>query len=44
VPAFDELVSQAACAASLRAAHGTPQMWPVAVRQRRFLLIATKPR
>jgi hypothetical protein len=33
-----------ACAASLRAAHDTPQMWPVAVRQRRFLLIATKPR
>jgi len=33
-----------ACAASLRAAHDTPQMWPVPVRQRRFLLIATKTR
>lgn len=31
-----------ACAARLRAAHSTPQMWPVPVRQRRFLLIATK--
>lgn len=31
-----------ACAARLRAAHDTPQMWPVPVRQRRFLLIATK--
>jgi hypothetical protein len=33
-----------ACAARLRAAHETPQMWPVPVRQRHFLLIATKPR
>jgi hypothetical protein len=33
-----------ACAARLRAAHEAPQMWPVPVRQRRFLLIATKPR
>jgi len=40
IPAF----SLDACAASLRAAHGTPQMWPVPVRQRRFLLIATKTR
>jgi len=32
-----------ACAARLRAAHDTPQMWPVAVRQPHFLLIATKP-
>lgn len=31
------------CAARLRAAHDTPQMWPVPIRQRRFLLIATKP-
>jgi hypothetical protein len=35
--------SFAACAAALRAAHETPQMWPVPFRQRRFLLIATKP-
>jgi hypothetical protein len=32
-----------ACTARLRAAHATPGMWPVPVRQRRFLLIATKP-
>lgn len=32
-----------ACAATLRAAHGTPQMWPFPVRQRRFLLAAAKP-
>ncbi len=32
-----------ACAARLQAAHDTPQMWPVAVRQRHFLLVATKP-
>jgi SAM-dependent methyltransferase len=32
------------CAARLRAAHEAPHMWPVPVRQRRFLLIATKPR
>lgn len=31
-----------ACAARLRAAHDTPQMWPVPFRQRCFLLIATK--
>ena len=33
-----------ACTASLRAAHDTPQMWPVPVRLRRFLLTATKTR
>jgi SAM-dependent methyltransferase len=27
----------------LRAAHDTPEMWPVRLRQQRFLLIATKP-
>ena len=32
-----------ACAARLRAAHDTPQMWPVPVLQRHFLLVATKP-
>ena len=32
-----------ACASRLRAAHETPRMWPVPVRQRRFLLIAAKP-
>lgn len=31
------------CAARLRAAHDTPQMWPVPVLQRHFLLVATKP-
>ncbi len=30
------------CAASLRAAHDTPRMWPVSIRQRHFLLMATK--
>ena len=32
-----------ACAARLRAAHEAPQMWPVAIQMRNFLLIATKP-
>lgn len=32
-----------ACAGKLRAAHATPGRWPVSVRHRRFLLIATKP-
>jgi len=32
-----------ACAVRLCTAHATPGMWPVPVRQRRFLLIATKP-
>ena len=32
-----------ACAPQLRTAHDTPAMWPVPVRQRRFLLVATKP-
>ena len=32
-----------ACIPQLRAAHETPEIWPVRVRQRRFLLIATKP-
>jgi SAM-dependent methyltransferase len=31
-----------ACAARLRSAHETPAMWPVLIRQRRFLLIAAK--
>ena len=32
-----------ACAAALRAAHETAAMWPARFRQRRFLLVATKP-
>ncbi len=32
-----------ACAPALRAAHATPGIWPVTIRQRRFLLTATKP-
>ena len=32
-----------ACAARLRAARDTPHIWPVPVRQRHFLLVATKP-
>jgi SAM-dependent methyltransferase len=32
-----------ACTARLRTAHATPGLWPVPVRQRHFLLIATKP-
>jgi SAM-dependent methyltransferase len=39
IPAY----SLDACAARLRTAHATPGIWPVCVRQRRFLLIATKP-
>jgi SAM-dependent methyltransferase len=31
------------CAPALRAAHENPGMWPFPVRQRRFLLVATKP-
>ena len=31
------------CSPALRAAHETPQLWPVAFRQRHFLLIAVKP-
>jgi SAM-dependent methyltransferase len=31
------------CAATLRSVHETPAMWPVVIRQRRFLLIAAKP-
>ena len=33
-----------ACAARLRAAHEAPQLWPVPIQMRNFLLIATKPR
>jgi SAM-dependent methyltransferase len=32
------------CLVPLRAAHEDPGRWPVTVRQRRFLLVATKPR
>jgi hypothetical protein len=32
-----------ACAAALRAAHETAEMWPVPFRQRHFLLVAAKP-
>jgi len=32
-----------ACSARLRAAHDSRQLWPVVVRQRRFLLVAAKP-
>jgi len=32
-----------ACAGQLRAAHETPEIWPVPVRQRRFMLVAAKP-
>jgi SAM-dependent methyltransferase len=31
------------CRPALRAAHETPDIWPVSFRQRHFLLIATKP-
>jgi SAM-dependent methyltransferase len=31
------------CTPALRAAHDTPGMWPFPVRQRRFLLVASKP-
>jgi SAM-dependent methyltransferase len=32
-----------ACAQQLRAAHDTPEIWPIPVRERRFLMIAAKP-
>ena len=32
-----------ACLEQLRAAHEAPEIWPVRLRQRRFLLTATKP-
>jgi hypothetical protein len=32
-----------ACIPRLRAAHETPEIWPVRVRLQRFLLTATKP-
>ena len=32
-----------ACAAQLRAAHETPELWPVPVRERRFMMVAAKP-
>lgn len=35
--------SLGACAAALRAAHETPELWPVSFRQRHFLLVATRP-
>jgi hypothetical protein len=31
------------CLKQLHAAHHRPEIWPVRLRQRRFLLIATKP-
>ena len=39
IPAY----SLEACRPALRAAHETPQIWPVPFRQRHFLLIASKP-
>jgi SAM-dependent methyltransferase len=33
-----------ACRPQLRAAHDAPEVWPVRLRQRRFLLTAVKPR
>jgi len=39
IPAF----SLDACLEQLRAAHEAPEIWPVRLRQRRFLLTATKP-
>jgi hypothetical protein len=32
-----------ACAGQLRAAHENPELWPVPVRERRFMMIAAKP-
>ncbi len=32
------------CLEQLRAAHDRPEIWPVRLRQRRFLLVAAKPR
>jgi SAM-dependent methyltransferase len=32
-----------ACAGQLRVAHETPELWPVPVRERRFMMIAAKP-
>jgi len=39
IPAF----SVGSCEARLRAAHDNPDAWPVCLRSRRFVLLATKP-